>query len=285
MQGRLQGKRVHAPFFVSDVIGHGTEGCNYLLAVDVDMNTVDGYSMSSWHTGYGDLVMKPDFGTLRRVPWHPGTAMVQCDVTWLDGADVVASPRQILRRRDCGPILRAGQWKFAPRLSGRRPGRSGGLRRASPVAATRLHSTRSTARRRSLSSLSSLCFALFSARRPTRPERRSGLFAPLLVLGAQMGFLFGALFDPGASDRTAHAATFAVVGMAAFFTAVARAPLTGIILVTEMTDNSRLLLPMLAACFSEMAVATMLREPPIYDALKERTLVLAKRVGLISLRK
>jgi CIC family chloride channel protein len=68
-----------------------------------------------------------------------------------------------------------------------------------------------------------------------------------------MGFLFGALFDPGASDPTAHAATFAVVGMAAFFTAVVRAPLTGIILVTEMTDNSRLLLPMLAACFSAMA--------------------------------
>jgi hypothetical protein len=78
----------------------------------------------------------------------------------------------------------------------------------------------------------------------------------------------------GAADPTAHAAAFAVVGMAAFFTAVVRAPLTGIILVTEMTDNSRLLLPMLAACFSAMAVATMLREPPIYDALKERTLAL-----------
>jgi chloride channel protein, CIC family len=104
-----------------------------------------------------------------------------------------------------------------------------------------------------------------------------GLFAPLLVLGAQMGFLFGALFDPGASDPTAHTATFAVVGMAAFFTAVVRAPLTGIILVTEMTDNSRLLLPMLAACFSAMAVATMLREPPIYDALKERTLALWRK--------
>jgi chloride channel protein, CIC family len=101
-----------------------------------------------------------------------------------------------------------------------------------------------------------------------------GLFAPLLVLGAQMGFLFGALFDPGASDPTAHAATFAVVGMAAFFTAVVRAPLTGIILVTEMTDNSRLLL---AACFSAIAVATMLREPPIYDALKERTLALWRK--------
>jgi len=65
--------------------------------------------------------------------------------------------------------------------------------------------------------------------------------------------------------------------MAAFFTAVVRAPLTGIILVSEMTDNSRLLLPMLAACFSAMAVATMLREPPIYDALKERTLALWRK--------
>jgi CIC family chloride channel protein len=65
--------------------------------------------------------------------------------------------------------------------------------------------------------------------------------------------------------------------MAAFFTAVVRAPLTGIILVSEMTDNSTLLLPMLAACFSAMAVATMLREPPIYDALKERTLALWRK--------
>ena len=104
-----------------------------------------------------------------------------------------------------------------------------------------------------------------------------GLFAPLLVLGAQMGFLFGEIFDLGAADPTAHAAAFAVVGMAAFFTAVVRAPLTGIILVSEMTDNSRLLLPMLAACFSAMAVATMLREPPIYDALKERTLALWRK--------
>jgi chloride channel protein, CIC family len=65
--------------------------------------------------------------------------------------------------------------------------------------------------------------------------------------------------------------------MAAFLTAVVRAPLTGIILVTEMTDNSRLLLPMLTACFSAMVVATMLREPPIYDALKERTLALWRK--------
>lgn len=99
-----------------------------------------------------------------------------------------------------------------------------------------------------------------------------GIFAPLLVLGAQMGFFFGGLTHPGLADPTSHAIAFALVGMAALFTAVVRAPLTGMILVTEMTDNSRLLLPMLAACFSAMAVATMLREPPLYDSLKERAL-------------
>jgi CIC family chloride channel protein len=103
-----------------------------------------------------------------------------------------------------------------------------------------------------------------------------GLFAPLLVLGAQMGFLFGGMIDLGAAGP-AHAVSFAVVGMAALFTAVVRAPLTGMILVTEMTADSRLLLPMLAACFSAMAVATMLREPPVYDSLKERTLALARK--------
>ncbi len=99
MQGRLQGKRLHARFFLDEVVAHGTEGCNYLLAVDVDMNTVDGYAMSSWASGYGDFVMRPDFATLRRVPWQPGTAMIQADLEWLDGSAVVASPRQILRRQ------------------------------------------------------------------------------------------------------------------------------------------------------------------------------------------
>jgi glutamine synthetase len=97
MQGRLQGKRFHAPFFLSDVLEHGTEGCNYLLAVDVDMNTVAGYAMSSWERGYGDFAMLPDLSTLRRVPWQPGTAMVQADLAWFDGSPVPASPRQILR--------------------------------------------------------------------------------------------------------------------------------------------------------------------------------------------
>ncbi len=74
MQGRLTGKRVSARLFVEDVAAHGAECCNYLLAVDVDMNTVDGYAMSSWETGYGDMVMTPDFTTLRLMPWLPGTA-------------------------------------------------------------------------------------------------------------------------------------------------------------------------------------------------------------------
>jgi len=99
MQGRLQGKRLHAEFFLDEVLRHGTEGCNYLLAVDVDMNTVGGYSMSSWERGYGDFAMVPDLSTLRRVPWQPGTAMLLADLAWLDGSPVVASPRQILRRQ------------------------------------------------------------------------------------------------------------------------------------------------------------------------------------------
>ncbi len=96
MQGRLQGKRLSAEFFLEEVAEHYSEGCNYLLAVDVDMNTVDGYAMSSWDRGYGDFVLRPDMATLRRVPWQPGTALVIADLTWLDDAPVVASPRQIL---------------------------------------------------------------------------------------------------------------------------------------------------------------------------------------------
>ena len=99
MQGRLLGKRIHAPFFFESVLENGTEGCNYMLAVDVDMNTVDGYSISSWERGYGDMEFVLDLDTLRPVPWLPATAMVQCDLAWLDDAHspVVESPRQILR--------------------------------------------------------------------------------------------------------------------------------------------------------------------------------------------
>lgn len=99
MQGRLAGKRLSAEFFLDEVVPNHAEGCNYLLAVDVDMNTVDGYDMSSWERGYGDFVMVPDLSTLRRLPWHPGSALVLADLQWLDGTPVAASPRQILRRQ------------------------------------------------------------------------------------------------------------------------------------------------------------------------------------------
>ncbi len=97
MQGRLTGKRVAARLFVEEVAEHGAECCNYLLAVDVDMNTVSGYAMSSWESGYGDMVMRPDLSTLRIIPWLPGTAQVMADLQWHDGSPVSAAPRNILR--------------------------------------------------------------------------------------------------------------------------------------------------------------------------------------------
>src|SRR3954453_8526454 len=99
MQGRLQGKRLTARHFLDEVVPNAAEACNYLLAVDVEMNTVEGYAMSSWERGYGDFVLAPDLDTLRPIPWLPGTALVLADARWHDGADVVASPRQILRRQ------------------------------------------------------------------------------------------------------------------------------------------------------------------------------------------
>jgi glutamine synthetase len=99
MQGRLQGKRLSVEFFLEEVAREYSEGCNYLLAVDVDMNTVDGYQISSWERGYGDFVMQPDFATLRKIPWQPCSALVLADLRWLDGTPVVESPRQILQRQ------------------------------------------------------------------------------------------------------------------------------------------------------------------------------------------
>jgi CIC family chloride channel protein len=102
-----------------------------------------------------------------------------------------------------------------------------------------------------------------------------GLFAPLLALGAELGFLCGLLLPSG--EPLAKGMMFAIIGMAAFFSAVVRAPLTGMILITEMTDSSELLLPMLAACFAAMGMAAVIRNEPIYDALKERAARLARR--------
>ena len=99
MEGRLQGKRLTAAHFLDEVLEHGAEGCNYLLAVDVDMETVSGYAMSSWERGYGDFEMVPDLDTLRPIPWHPGTVLVMADLRWSENEEVLASPRQILRRQ------------------------------------------------------------------------------------------------------------------------------------------------------------------------------------------
>ena len=96
MQGRLQGKRLTASHFLESVVSDGAEACNYLLAVDVEMNTVGGYAMSSWEQGYGDFFLRPDLLTLRPVPWQPGTALCMADVQWDGGRPVMPSPRQIL---------------------------------------------------------------------------------------------------------------------------------------------------------------------------------------------
>jgi chloride channel protein, CIC family len=98
-----------------------------------------------------------------------------------------------------------------------------------------------------------------------------GLFAPMLVLGSQSGLLFGALCGRWFPGVAPHPTAFDVVGMAAFFTAVVRAPVTGIVLVIEMTASFALLLPMLAACFAAMLVPTLLGNAPIYEVLRERT--------------
>ena len=99
LQGRLQGKRLDAEYFLSDALEHGTEGGNYLFAVDVEMNTVDGYRISSWERGYGDFVMVPDLATLRTLSWHPGTALLLADAAWLDHEPVGESPRQVLKKQ------------------------------------------------------------------------------------------------------------------------------------------------------------------------------------------
>jgi CIC family chloride channel protein len=99
-----------------------------------------------------------------------------------------------------------------------------------------------------------------------------GLFAPLLVLGAQLGLFFGIMCRITFPTLDIVPQAFAVVGMAALFTGIVRAPLTGIVLVIEMTAAFVLLLPLLGACFAAMLVATLLRDDPIYDSLRERTL-------------
>jgi glutamine synthetase len=111
MQGRLMGKRLHGEFFVEEhVADHGIEGCNYLLALDMEMDPIPGYGIASWEQGYGDFALQPDLATLRRIPWLEATALVLCDVVWHDGSPVAPSPRQVLKRQ----VERAGELGFTP---------------------------------------------------------------------------------------------------------------------------------------------------------------------------
>jgi glutamine synthetase len=96
MQGRLFGKRINVEYFLDETVEHGIEGCNYLLALDMEMDPVPGYDMANWEKGYGDFAIVPDLQTLRRIPWLDRTAMVLCDVANHDGSPLVESPRQIL---------------------------------------------------------------------------------------------------------------------------------------------------------------------------------------------
>jgi glutamine synthetase len=96
MQGRLMGKRIQGEFFLEEVAAHGVEGCNYLLALDMEMDPAPGYDMANWEKGYGDFGIAPDLTTLRRIPWLDATALVLCDVVGHDGGPVAESPRQIL---------------------------------------------------------------------------------------------------------------------------------------------------------------------------------------------
>jgi glutamine synthetase len=98
MQGRLMGKRMEAHFFLEEMEHNNPiEGCNYLLALEMEMDPVPGYEIASWERGYGDFSMVPDFSTMRRIPWLEGTALVLCDVAWNDGTPVRPSPRQVLK--------------------------------------------------------------------------------------------------------------------------------------------------------------------------------------------
>jgi glutamine synthetase len=113
MQGRLFGKRIQVEYFLEDVVEHGIEGCNYLLALDMEMDPVPGYEMANWEKGYGDFGIAPDMTTLRRLPWLDRTALVLCDVVEHDGSPVAASPRQVL----IAQYERAAEMGYTPMMA------------------------------------------------------------------------------------------------------------------------------------------------------------------------
>jgi glutamine synthetase len=97
--GRLVGKRFTGKFFIDHVAENGTHGCNYLLTVNLEMDPLDGFEVANWEKGFGDFEFRPDFSTIRALPWQPGAALVLCDYRHHDGELVAEAPRSVLRRQ------------------------------------------------------------------------------------------------------------------------------------------------------------------------------------------
>src|SRR5438045_6475365 len=97
--GRLVGKRFTGGFFLDHVAKHGTHSCNYLLTVNIEMDPQDGFRLANWDQGFGDFEMRPDFSTVRLLPWHAGSALVLCDYLHHGGKPVQEAPRSVLRRQ------------------------------------------------------------------------------------------------------------------------------------------------------------------------------------------
>src|SRR6267143_3917593 len=97
--GRLVGKRFTGKFFLDQVAKHGTHACSYLLTVDIEMDPQDGFELANWEKGFGDFSMRPDFSTVRLLPWQSGAALVLCDYLHHDGTLVDEAPRSVLRRQ------------------------------------------------------------------------------------------------------------------------------------------------------------------------------------------
>ena len=97
--GRLVGKRFTGKFFLDQVAKHGTHGCSYLLSVNIEMDPQEGFKLANWEKGFGDFALRPDFSTVRLLPWQSGEALVLCDFLHHDGKIVDEAPRSVLRKQ------------------------------------------------------------------------------------------------------------------------------------------------------------------------------------------
>ncbi len=113
MQGRWMGKRVTGRYFAESAAAHGTHACAYLLTADMEMDPVPGFELTSWEKGYQDFHLVPDFSTVRRPAWSPGSALVVCDVQGADHRPIAVAPRSILR----GQVERAAAKGFSVKLA------------------------------------------------------------------------------------------------------------------------------------------------------------------------